>query len=336
MTKGKLIFVSFMMAMLLPFCSGPGTKTTAKKNIDDHFKKFMTVEKLEEVGFQHLDGVNFFLLLNSKNIYIFNEKDFLIAKFTGNKLQRVFKTQKGQAPKEMITPMSFFLYNDDTIAIADYLKSSILFFDRDLNYTKEIKINNKIMTMARVGKTLVATSNYGGEENVFAVLDKDFNIVKTIVKANKKMPAERSQHWHLNKGFFLDEKLVSHSFVLFPNKKCKVDVYDVNTEKLVATLPWEQPFSPTAKSINERKNIYFIEHVGKYGLYYVVRTSHSKTLQSKSYHEFMIFDLDGTLKYKSDFSYGIIQAVKDTMDSKLYFMDDDEGISYIDIEAFLK
>lgn len=337
MIKGKFVVATLMVTMLLPFCSGTDTSTPAPViiNIDDHIKKFMTIAELETAGFEHIYFPHFRLLFKDKDLYILNTKDYLIAKVTGNKLHRVYKTQKGQAPKEMVAPRSLFLYDDNTIAIYDILRISIIFFDRDLNYIKEIKLKNEFSKVARIGKNLVALLNFE-EECVFGILDKDFKTVQTVVKANKKIPAERFRPWNLNTGFFLDERLVSHSYSLFPNKNCKVDIYNVYNGELVVTLPWEQPFSPTAKSINKRRNMYYIYNVGKYGSYYVVHASHSKTLMSESHYEFMIFDRDGVLKYKGDFSNGILNTSKDTMDSKLYFMDDDEGISYIDIEEFFK
>lgn len=334
MNQGKLAVIILMMSMLLPFCSGTGTETTAKKNIQDYFKKFMTMETLEKAGFEHFDGVSFKLLSLNKNLYILNNKDYLIAKFMGDKLQRVFKTQKGQAPKELITPISFFVYDNDTLAIFDRTKYSVLLFDHDLNYLKEIKLKGQFERVDRVGKILVARLNVHAK-NVFAILDNKFEIVKTIVKSNTKAPFDQFYPRLLNVAFFLGEELLAHSYWLFPYKKCHVNIHDLKGG-LIVTLPWEQPFTPTAKSFEERKNWYGSNYIGKYGSYYVVKCSHSKTLLgSVRHHDLLIFDEKGTLKYRGDFPYIIRKVSENANDTKIFFMDDDEGISYIDVIDFI-
>lgn len=334
MTKGKLVLVSLMMATLLPFCSETGTKITAKKNIAKHIKKFMTSEVLEETGFEHFAGVDYFLLLKSKDFYIFNEKDFMIAKFTGNKPQRIFKTREGQAPKEMINPTSFFLYDKDTIAVFDIAKASILLFDLDLNYIKEFKVDSRFGRMNRVGENLVAMLTSIKQENVFAILDSNFNIVNTFVIANQKLPFERFIPRFMNAGYFPGKNLLAHSYWCFPYKKCHVNIHDLNGE-LVVTLPWEQPFTPNEKTFKEGKGLYGSNYVGKHGSYYAVQCSYSKVLFGPRNYEFMIFDQEGTLKYKGDFPYIILETSNRGIDTKIYFMDDDESISYIDVTDFL-
>jgi hypothetical protein len=338
MNRGIHFIYLLVIILLIASCSGAKAPPIAPKRkvIEDQSVKFISVEALEKAGYEHIAGIHFRILFIGKFIYIFNTKDFLLTKFKGNRLQRAFKTRKGQAPKEMITPLSLFRYNGNTIALFDELKSTVFFFDIHLNLTKELKIKSKFEDIARVGKEIVAT-HASIERNFFALLDNNFQVVRTFVKANNTFPFKRVYKHHLNEAFFLGDNLVSHSYSMFLYKLCTVNIHDIRKGMLVLKLKWEQPFSPTAQSINKKENCYYLYHVGKYGSYYVVQTSHSRTLLgSRRHREFRIFDQAGEIKYKDDFSNRIIQASKETPDSKLYFMDDEEGISYIDIEEFMK
>jgi len=328
----------FMTAILVVSCSETSAPpiVPTKKAIIEHAVKFMTVEALEKVGYEHISGYNFRILFKNGSLYILNTKDFLLAKFNGDRLLRVFKTRDGQAPKEMITPFSLFRYNENTIAIFDEHKRSVFFFDSNLNLEREIRINSNYEKIARVGKNMVATFS-SLEDDMFALLDENLQVIRTAIKTNKTFPFKRVYKHHLNEGFFLDGNMVSHSYSMFLYKNCKVNIHDISTGKLVAVLNWEQPFSPTAQSINKRKNCYYLYHVGKYGPYYVVHTSYSKTLIGSRRHRVIrIFNEKGDLRYKDNFGNIIITVSKESPDSKLYFMDDGDGISYIDIEEFMK
>lgn len=335
MTKGKIAVIIPIIVVLLHFCSGTNTPNPSyeKKDIKDHFHKIFTVEAFEKAGFEHFDGQVFQLLFKNEALYIFNKEDFLIAKYAGNKLQRVFKTNKGQAPAEMITPGSLISYDNDTIAVFDFAKMSILLFDLDLNYIKEIKTDSRFRRMDRVGVDLVAMLNYKNED-VFAILDKNFKIVNTIVRANNKIPFERFWPTLLNMGYFLEKNLVAHSYWVFPREECNVNIHKLNGD-MVAMLTWEQPFIPTAKSIREGTNIYSCIYVGKYGSYFAVQNSHSKTLLgSKKHYDFLIFDQGGSLKYRGDFPYSILKTSNSPKATRIYFLDDEEGISTVDVTGF--
>jgi hypothetical protein len=338
MRKRIFLIFSLILVLLLSACKEKNSPVSVAKarDIKEYARKFMSIEVLEKSGFERISSDNFELLLEGETSYILNSKDYLIVKFKGNTPQRIFKTREGQAPGEMITPYSLFRYNESIIAIFDTLRKTVFFFDNDLNYVKEIKVYPEFDAMTREGKNIIAIYS-SLEENMYAQLDENFRVVRTTVKSNKTFPFKRVYNFHLNLGFFLDNSLVSHSFSMFLYKKCKANIYNVNTGELVVTLNWEQPFSPTAKSIYNRMNCYFLYHLGKYGSYYVVHTTHSRALlDRRRYYEFRIFDEEGVLRYKDDFSNRIMAVSKKTPDSKLYFMDDDEGISYIDIEEFMK
>jgi hypothetical protein len=350
---------------LLSACKEKNSRDTVSnaRDIEEHARKFMSNNVLEKSGFKHIRDAEFVMLVEGETRYILNCMEHLIVKFKGNTPRRTFKTREGQETGEKNIHYSLFRYNENTIAVFDESRKTVFLFDNDLkkdlnndiindiindvnndinndikndiNDTGEIKITAKFEDMTRMGKNIVAIYS-SLEENLFALLDDNFRVVRTTVKSNKMLPFKGVYKEHLNKGFFLEGNLVSHSYSMFLYKTCRVYLFNVESGKFVSTLNWEQPFSPSAQSVAKRENCYYLNHIGKYGSYYVVQTSYSKAhLDKLRQHEFRIFDEAGALRYKDDFPRRIMAVSKETPDSKLYFMDDDEGISYIDIDEFM-
>ena len=118
-------------------------------------------------------------------------------------------------------------------------------FDLDLNYLKEIRVKNFFLDLARTGQGLTARQFTMETEDVFAFLDENFNVVETFLKANKKRPFKKFIPGQVNHGYFLDQRHVAYTYAKYPYKECKIDIYDLDTRKMVLTLKWEQSHSPT-------------------------------------------------------------------------------------------
>jgi hypothetical protein len=333
----KRLILSIIIALLLAGCSSSSTETplAEKSSIQSHFKKLITMESFEKAGVEHFGG-SISMLLRGDELFILNFKDLSLLKYGMNNLQqaqRIFRARNGQAPKEMLNPSSLLFYDDNTIAVFDKGKSSVLFFDLDLNYKKETVVDNRLGRMARVGNFILSQQNYR-QENAVAILNGDFKIVKTIIKSNQKIPFERYFPSFLNVVTYPGKNLVSHSYWIFPFKKCHVNIHNLDG-KPVVKLQWEQPFTPTSKVFKEGRRLYAVTNVRACGSYYVVKCSYTKVLFGPRFHVLLIFDNQGTLKYKGDFPYNLIETAGDFDESKIYFKDDEEGVSSIDVTAFL-
>jgi hypothetical protein len=296
------------------------------------------MEALEKSGFEHIGNIFFKMLVRDKTIYILNNKDFMVAKFSRNDLRRaecVFKTKKGQAPKEMIAPATLFLYDEQTIAVSDIARNSVFFFDLDLNYIKETRINDRIGRMVRVGNSF-ASQLRSKEDDAVAIIDNDFKIVRTIIKANKTLPFEGFFPPFLNMVYYPGNNLIAHSYWCLPFKECFVNIHDLEGNMKVK-LSWKHPYTlPTAKTFKNGQKLYSCDYVGIYGSYYVVKCKFIKVVFGSKSHDLLIFNREGNLEFKDDFPYDILDTTGSLNESHIYFMDDEEGISYIDVEELLK
>jgi hypothetical protein len=319
----------------MAFCShSDRDKIQENKESENHFQKFITSDILESAGFEHFNVSNFFMLFHEENLYIMNMEDLLIAKFHGVKPGNVFKTRKGQAPRELIVPRSLFLYNAETLSVYDIAKSRILFFDLDLNYLNEIPVGRDFVEIHRNRDMLVSCRMFQ-YDTIFASLDDEFNVVETFVNADKKIPVEGFPPPLSNFGIILNNGLVAHTYRWYPFKNCKIDIYDIYSRQPKVALSWQQPFSPTRQDIKSRKNLYFSTYVGNHCKYYVVQNSISKKLKANVKYDLLIFNDKGKLLHRSEFPYCLIRFRKDIEDTMLYFLDDDEDISCIDVRKIV-
>jgi hypothetical protein len=327
-------YLFLLIIVLMTFCSKSGGDNVLENYIENHSQKFITSDILESMGFEHFDVSNFFMLFNEDNLYIMNMEDLLIAKLRGVKPGKVFKTAKGQAPRELIVPRSLFLYNADTLSVYDIGKSSILFFDFDLNYLDERPIGRDFIEIQRSQDMLLSCRMFQ-HDTVFASLDDEFNVVETFVNADKKIPVEGFPPPLVNFGIILNNGLVAHTYRWYPFKNCRINIYDTCARQSKVVLSWEQPFSPTEQDIKSRRNLYFSFYVGNHCKYYVVQNSISKKLKGNVKYDLLIFNDKGKLLHQSEFPYRLIRFRKDIEDTMLYFLDDDEDISCADLRKII-
>jgi hypothetical protein len=298
------------------------------QDIEKKFEIFITLSTLEKAGFEHFDAINFVILFMDDSSYILNKKDHSIVRFKGKTPLKVFK-EEGQGPGGLIDPRSVFFYDPETLAIFDITKASVLLFDLDLNYKKEVRVNTDILKLQDTKNGFVAFGTFG--EYLFAKLDSNFNVIETFVKAKKTTPFRNMYPQSLNMGYLLTENKIAHTSWLFTSKNCKADIFDINTQKNVASLNWEQSHSPTQKDIDNRTNMYSSNYIGKYGKYYVVHNSFFKNIRGHGIHELLIFYENGKLHSKHDFPFNIIQCYDASGDTRIYFMDENEDISFFDL-----
>jgi len=325
----KRLSLVFLIISLLSFCS---QDAEMKNNLDigKKFKKFITLSTLEKAGFEHLDADSFVILSRAGSSYILNKKDHLIVKFMGNNPLKMYK-EEGQGPGGMIDPRSMFSYDPETLSIFDITKASVLLFDLDLNYKREVRVNTDILKLKDIKDGFVAFGAFG--DYLFARLDKNFKVIETFVKADKTMPFRNMFPQSLNMGYLLTGNKIAHTAWLFTSKNCKADILDLSTQKNIVSLKWEQSHSPTQKDIDNRTNMYSSNYIGKHGKYYVVHNSFFKNISDQGTNELLIFQENGKLHSKHDFPFSIIRCYNSSGDTRIYFMDNDEDISFFDLNG---
>lgn len=266
-----------------------------------------------------------------------NSKDYLVAKYNesgGNPLN-VFKGEYGQGPTDMLVPRSLFNFGVNKVGIYDVRNQKILVLDSNLKYLEEINCKKNFVEIYSSQRGLLALLDYKSN-HAMAFIDDTMTIKQEFIAANKKTPSEKFYPQLLNTGFYLNTGLVSHSYRLFPYKKCTIVIYDIESMKDKLTLNWEQPFSPTLKDIENRKNLYFCVYVGKHDRYFVVETIVNKTLKSSPEYHLLIFNETGKLLLNQECPYKLIHYCSDEENAKVFFVDENENISYIDIKEIMK
>jgi len=289
---------------------------------------------LEKAGFEHMDAKHFSLLIDNDTLYILNKKDFLVVKFTSNKPGRAYK-EKGQGPGSFLNPRSMFFSNKQEPAIFDTIKKSIVFFDLDLNYKREIRVNTNFNDVIALKKGFAASGDFGNF--LFATLDSQFKIIDTFVNVTTTVPFANLPPAALNCGYLSMGDQVAHTAWLFTSKTCKVNIIDANSKKKTVGLEWEQRHSPTQKDIDSRSNMYSSFYVGKHGKFYVVSNLFNKSISAPDVGDLLIFDSHGKLISRDDdFPYGIVKSFNTAGDSRVYFFDEERGLLFFDLSGLKK
>jgi hypothetical protein len=173
--------------------------------------------------------------------------------------------------------------------------------------------------------------------HLFARLDKNLKVVETFVPVKKKLPFKSLYPTILNAGYILDEHTVARASALLLNRECKVDISDIKSKKITVSLKWKNPHPlTTQKDIDAWRNRYYLGMVRKYKNCYAVHTGFVKkvTMHPKADLELLIFRENGELYVKvDDPPYTLIYA---NDQEKIYFFDDDEGISVLDADDLFK
>jgi hypothetical protein len=329
------------LLLVLAQCT-PTEKNDIKKGKDlrNLKQKFISLSQLEAAGFEHISAADFDLLFDGDHVYLLNMRDLRVAIYEDGKLLKVYNAPRGQGPQDMLAPKSIFFYDGDTLAIHDYSRQSIIFFDRDLNYKREQKLDIRFEVMAQTSFGLMATDPE--HKHMFAFLDGQFNVVDTFVEKYDKLPFKEYFFYEsmLNKEFFVGKNIVGHSHRHQINKKCKIDLYNLESRAHTISLHWEQTTKPTKKDFLKKRNLYCSSLTRKLGPYYVVHNVTIGQLSDRSSctYDLLIFDGLGKLIYKADnLPFRILRFQSDCNDTKLYVMEegDDKGMDYIELEDIL-
>ncbi len=318
--------------------SNPGKEELLPpRDIPKYAHVMIPVEILEKTGFEHFNEYPCELAFKGNSLYILNFRDYLIVKFDARSMKplKIFKAAYGQAPQEILVPRSLFLV-DNKVAVFDIGKRKILFFNLDLDYVEEIKMIKRFEKIYCNGqKPPIAMLDYTASD-VIAFLDSRFEVKDSFIKANKKIPFDRFYPPLLNMIYFMNNNMVAHTYYIYPSKSCKIDIYDITSRKKTMTLSWDQPFTPNQKDMSARKNLYGCYYVGKHGRYYVVITNIIKKLHTKVTYNLLVFDEKGRLLLLQESPYRFINYTTDRDDLSVYFLADNENISYIDIPGLMK
>jgi len=331
-TKSTLVFLAVIFAAFITHVLPASVPT--KEEIKKNAIKFIPVSSLEDAGFSHISADSFEMLFEKDALYILCMTDRTIAKFIGNKPVKTFTGERGQGPQNMLAPKKIFPYDAGTIAVYDIHKREIIFFDRDLNYITEKRI--KIMWSEIFLSSRGITAFTYGRDQVFAFLDKDFNIVENYVPANKNTPIDWYNSRYSNQGYFLRNGLLAHGFYKCPTKNCKVDIYDPVKKKFLVSLKWFQPNPPSKDDILNLRNMNFTMFVDKMKSYYVVGNLFTPKYGIPPQYDILVYNEKGDFIVKYQLPYEVISCKKQVDDMLIYVMDDDEDISYIDLETLLK
>lgn len=308
---------------------------TNTEELKKHFKKFIAIDTLENVGFGHINPDSFQMVFDRDSLFILNMKDRIIVKFKENKPEKIFKGEYGQGPKSMLYPRSIFIIDPNTIGIYDFDKSVLLYFDRDLNYIEEKRVPS--LRWKEMNKTSRGiTTYYIGQDKIFAFLDQELNPLDRFVEANKKSPVKSLLgDTLLNQGYFLRGDLVANGFFILLLEDNRLDIYDVKQKKLKISLHWKHLSPPNQSDIDNFRNLTYTLYVDKLKSVYVVENLYCKDLKGNQIPEVLIFNENGNIIYRETWPFRLMSFSKTYDDSLVYVMDDDEGISYIDIMTLL-
>jgi len=305
-----------------------------KKDLKKFIKTEIPIETLEEVGFESIDREWIHLLFKDSYIYVLNQNDRQIVKFKGEKPLKSYKSPEGMGPGDFLFPRYSFFKDDHTLAILDRGKTSVLFFDEDLNYLGEKKLMKLYVIMSQTGGIIA-----GGQitkDKVFTTFDRDFNEVEKFVDINTKLPFQQFHIGLLNKVYFLHGGYGVHTLSWYYEKACSLDIYNLATKKKILTLDWELPNNPTEKNYRENKDFSCSEYVGFHGSFYVVMNGFYKRSLQEPKPELLVFDQQGNMILRRDFPFRFLSFDKEVNDTLLYFLDEHDNIASIDLMDILK
>jgi hypothetical protein len=307
-----------------------------KKPIEEYIHVFLTQQQLDDIGFEHYGEVDFQLMFHGGYGYLLNWKDRMMVKYDGHKPLKKYEAAKGQAPSEMLVPRPQFIYNNENIAVYDIKKKKVLLFDFDLKYIDEVKPQKDYVHIFNTCDMLVAQQRYSSN-HVFALLDENFGEKESFgeMYSCKNLPYDVYPPPVMNTAYKVDNRHMAHTAIMYRLKDCELKIYDLDTKVPVLKLNWKQPVNPTQKDHKKRKNLYLSKYFRRHGDYYVLQTQLVKRLFGDKKNCIRIFDLKGALVLKVEFPYMFLVYDDEDNDTKVYFLDADENISYIDVAEIL-
>lgn len=295
-------------------------------------KPYIGVDALEKAGIEHLDPRLFGMLNTDKFTYILNRKDNLIARFIGGKADRIYN-HAGQGPGETLNAFNIFQLPGGQIAVYDTQKSVILFFDKELNLEKEVRVPVSIRKILFGKGKYYAFGDF--DKNIFAVYDADFKKLETFGIRNRKAHLEIRFPATLYMGYLLIGGEVADTSWLHISSKCKVDIIEIENRKVKCTLEWDHPSPPNQKAINLGLNNYSSRYICKTGGIYVVQNAFSKKLKAESRYDLLLFDDRGMMIAAFQNVPQVLRTVKSRDDKKLFFIDDECNISYLNVDDLI-
>lgn len=329
----KIIILLISVFFTICYSSLPGNAEYKRKNLEP--KILLTSDQLEKCGFVRIDGSNFRLYQLEDGFILGNIKDNTIIRYKSPRDIRQYQ-QRGAGPGEFLYANRIFKYDCHTIGIHDFRKKSVLLFDLDLNYQKEFKVDTKIERISALkGENRYIAFGFF-KKKVFAILDRDFKIKETFFPAVTKSRLPRMYLSMLNSGHFLNENRFAFTRQYYTEKICTVDIYNVDTRKVILTLKWEHDRRNTEKDRLKLENLYISSQIMEYDGYYVILNYFTKKVKAPLVHDFIIFDKEGNIRYRDkNFPYDII-FITNTPKSRLYLITEDEDLAFIQFSDFVK
>lgn len=291
---------------------------------------------LESAGFEYLQPLQFDLLLGIDSVYVMNSKDRIVVRFKGDKPVASYTYPEGKNRRLRFALKSIFFYDSETIGIYDYGKSFVRLLSLDLEFIREVPVKTTFSEVTVTQKGLTAFLFRG--QDVFAFLDKDFNVTKSFCPTEKDLPFEGYYPRLLNQGFFLSPTLAAHTRWAQHEKECNVNVYDLESLERVLTLTWEKKTQWTAEEFEKNLNFYFTIFAAKIGPYYVVQNVFQKGFGMKKRYLLLVFDEKTKIIYDREFPYQLIRFQKPFGETgtRVYYMDDQGDIVRDDIRSIME
>lgn len=311
-----------------------GTNCSSQKEVSQPLtrlneKLFMDADTLEKAGFNHLSSDAFNILVLGSRYYILNTQDNMIVKFNGKNPERLYN-KSGQGPAELLNPFSIFDAGNNTIGIFDLDKIEIVFFDLDLNFIKEVRVNRSIRKILKSNGKWYAFGDF--DDKIFAVMDENLNIIDRFGQRDRKSPFQKLYPAALYMGYLLPGGEVADTSWLYVHSTCTIDILDITTKKKLHTLQWDNPYPPNQNTINNGTMMYSSRYVGKHNDLYVVQNSFVKKIKDKEVYYLMVFDKTQKLLTTFTMENAVISSQDNTDPSKIYTLDDNGNMLYMDLK----
>jgi len=332
MIRIKITVIILLLFVFNTCSSNPGEikNTETQKTFQALLKPFLSIEALEKAGFEHFAN-DFLLLFLKDTIYLLNTKDSIIVKFKGTTPSKLYKLN-AQGPGGMLSARSIFIYDPVTIAVFDIQKLSVLFFDLDLNYKGEIRVNPAFTRIRNINNGFIASGDFP-DNKLVSILDKNFVITKSLVNSNLGIPFSiKLPPFVLNRLYLLNDRQIAYTYWVYLHKKCTASIFDILSGEIIKTLEWEQDNTPNQKEINENKNLYSSSEINNTMSYYIVNTKFSKELRDPGYNEIIIFRENGKLVHRFRGEVSLVKTINNKGDSRIFLFDEDKGILSLDLK----
>jgi len=336
MTK-KIIFIcTAIIAIWLiqtPVNAG-NTKSSAATNPEITLKPLLSQKILQTAGINAQANDFVYMLVNGPDIYIACWDGNIVARFKGGKIDKIFKAGDKTGKEAILNARSMFLLNPTTLAIFDAGKPAISTFDLNLRFLNQFPITADYASMSSTIKGVTAFFLFPVKGFAAGLLDSNFNPAENLFSSNKPVQFDKFYKPLLNKFYTLNNKLVAHTYCFFPNKECKIDVYDVTDKKVTVSLTWQNPVTPEQKHFDETDNLYISQYVGKHGDYYVVQNLLFST--KKPVIDLWIFNSQGKTVANKIIPFSMIRYWKNNDDPRVFVVDKNGNIGVVSVTDLLK